>query len=118
MNVSAKLVVVGIVAGVSSGVFGIGGGIVMVPMLVLVASSPQHTAHATSLAAGIFLAAAGGATYAVGGEVDPVAGGLLAAGALAGAPIGARVMHRTSPERLKIWFGALLVVLSVVLVVR
>lgn len=118
MSVPAKLVLVGVVAGVSSGVFGIGGGIVMVPMLVDIASFQQHDAHATSLAAGLFLAAAGGATYAIGGEVDLGAGALLAAGALAGAPIGARVMHRTSPDRLKVWFGVLLLVVAVVLVLR
>ena len=65
-----KLVAIGFAAGIASGLFGIGGGIVMVPLLVLVASLDQHRAHAASLAAGIFLGAAGGLTYALAGDVD------------------------------------------------
>ena len=118
MAFAAKLIAVGFVAGISSGVFGIGGGTVMVPMLVYVAAFDQHRAHATSLAAGLFLAAAGGATYAISGEVDLLAGGLLAAGALLGAPVGARIMHRVSADRLKISFGVLLLAVAVVLVLR
>lgn len=117
MDVASRMVVVGFVAGISSGLFGIGGGTVMVPMLVLAASFDQHRAHATSLGAGAFLAAAGGVTYAVAGDVDLVAGGLLAAGALVGAPLGARIMDRVPEARLKVAFGALLVATSVVLVV-
>lgn len=117
MDVASRMVVVGFVAGISSGLFGIGGGTVMVPMLVLAASFDQHRAHATSLGAGVFLAAAGGVTYAIAGDVDLVAGGLLAAGALVGAPLGARIMDRVPEARLKVAFGALLVATSVVLVV-
>ena len=116
MSAIVKLVAVGFVAGILSGLFGIGGGIVMVPLLVYVASFDQHRAHATSLAAGMFLAAAGGATYFFSGDVDIEIGAFLAVGALAGAPVGARLMHRTPEGRLKIAFGVLLVVLSVALV--
>ena len=118
MPVTFKLVIVGLVAGVLSGLFGIGGGIVMVPLLVFAASFDQHGAHATSLAAGMFLAAAAGVTYAIAGDVDLAAGGLLAAGALVGAPLGARLMHNVSAARLKIAFGALLIVVAVALVVQ
>ena len=117
MTLYVKLVAVGFTAGILSGLFGIGGGIVMVPLLVFVASFKQHQAHATSLAAGMFLAAAGGITYAVAGDVDPLAAALLAAGALVGAPLGAKVMHGVSPNRLKIAFGVLLAVISVVMLV-
>lgn len=116
MALAGRLIVVGFAAGISSGVLGIGGGTVMVPMLVLIAAFTQHRAHATSLAAGIFLGAAGGVTYAIAGEVDLVAGGLLAAGALVGAPIGARIMHRVPADKLKVAFGVVLLVLSLVMV--
>ena len=116
MALPGRLIAVGFAAGMSSGVFGIGGGTVLVPMLVYVAAFSQHRAHATSLAAGIFLGAAGGLTYAVAGEVDVYVAMLLAAGALVGAPLGARIMHRVPADRLKIAFGALLVALSLVMV--
>jgi len=117
MRLSPKLLAFGFVAGSASGLFGIGGGVVMVPLLVLAASFEQHQAHATSLAGGAFLAAAGAATYARAGEVDLTVAALLAAGALIGAPLGARLMHRISADRLKAGFGALLVVVGIVMVV-
>ena len=116
MSLTPKLIAVGLLAGFSSGIFGIGGGTVMVPLLVFAAAFDQHRAHATSLAAGIFLGAAGGATYAIAGDVDILVGVLLAAGALVGAPLGARLMHAISADRLKVAFGVLLIALSVVMV--
>ena len=118
MNETLKLLLTGFAAGVASGVFGIGGGAVMVPLLATVLALEQHHAHATSLAAGIFLAAAGGATYVLSGEYEPLVAALLAIGAIAGAPLGARLMHRMSEARLKIAFGVLLVALAITLALR
>lgn len=118
MSFTIKLVIIGFIAGIASGLFGIGGGIVMVPLLVFVAALDQHHAHAASLAAGIFLGAAGGLTYALAGDVDLGVGALLATGAIAGAPIGARLMDRTPEASLKIAFGLLLVALSISLAMR
>ena len=118
MKETPKLMLIGFTAGVASGVFGIGGGAVMVPLLATVVALEQHHAHATSLAAGIFLATAGGVTYAISGEYEPGIAALLAIGAIAGAPLGARVMHRMSEARLKIAFGILLVALAITMMLR
>lgn len=99
---------VGLVAGLLSGLFGVGGGIVMVPLLVLVAGLSQHRAHATSLGAILPIAAVGAATFAVAGGVDLYVAGALAAGSLCGAPLGARLMMRLSEGWLKIVFGCLM----------
>lgn len=96
---------VGLVAGIASGLLGVGGGIVMVPLLVGALGLTQHEAHATSLAAIIPIGIVGAAVFAQGGEVDVAAAIALATGALAGAPIGARLMARTKPRRLKLIFG-------------
>lgn len=111
----ALLAVAGLVAGLFAGLLGVGGGIVMVPLLVLVAGHSQHEAHATSLAAILPIGAIGAATFAVAGEVDLRLAGLLAAGAVAGAPIGVRVMARSGEGILKVAFGALMVVSGAVL---
>ncbi len=118
MSSTASLLAIGFIAGIGSGLFGIGGGIVMVPLLVFVAGLDQHHAHATSLTAAIFLGIAGGLTYALEGDVDLGAGALLAAGAIAGAPIGARLMAHTPEASLKVAFGVLLVILAIALVAR
>ena len=103
----------GVAAGVMSGLFGIGGGAVLVPLLVLWVAMPQHAAHATSLAAIILTAAWGAATYAFDGSVDYAAGGAIAVGAIVAAWFGAALMHRLSAQRLGQAFGLLVIVVAV-----
>ena len=66
----ARLAFIGLVAGVFSAVFGIGGGIVVVPLLISLIGMPTHAATATSLGAILVTAAAGALLYAVRGEVN------------------------------------------------
>jgi uncharacterized membrane protein YfcA len=108
-----KIAGIGLFAGLLSGLLGVGGGIVMVPLLVLVASYGQHEAHATSLAAIIPIAAVGALRYAAAETVDYRVAVLLAAGGLLGAPLGARLMARTSETALKLLFGLLMVAVAV-----
>lgn len=81
-------------------------------MLVLLAGVTQHEAHATSLLAVVPIASVGAITYAMGDAVDWRAGLLLAAGAIVGAPLGARFMASMRETNLKLSFGCLLVVLG------
>lgn len=106
----------GLVAGLMSGLLGVGGGIVMVPLLVYAAHLSQHQAHATSLGATIVIGAVGAATFASGGEIDVKVASLLAAGTLMGAPLGANLMARTPEGPLKIAFGMLMIVVAGLLV--
>ena len=109
----AQGLALGAVGGVLSGLFGIGGGAVLVPLLVLVAHLPQHTAHATSLAAIVLTALS--ATLAFWSQ-DAVAFGpglVVAAGAITGAWLGAGLMHRLSAVNLRRAFAVLLVLTAV-----
>lgn len=106
-------VAVGVGAGVMSGVFGIGGGVVLVPALTAVLGMSQHRAHATSLAAIVLTALAGVVGFAVRGSVDLEASAFVAVGAVAGALVGARFMAGVSPRRLQIAFGVLLLIVAV-----
>ena len=108
----ARGLLLGVLAGVLSGLFGIGGGAVLVPLLVLWVAMPQHQAHATSLAAIILTAAWGTLSYALDGEVSYNAGSAIAAGAIVGAWFGAAIMHRLSPAALRLAFGVLIVVVA------
>ena len=65
-----RLVLIGLVAGVFSSLFGVGGGIVIVPLLILVAAFGPREATATSLGAIVITALAGVVLYAVHGKVD------------------------------------------------
>jgi uncharacterized membrane protein YfcA len=113
-----KLFAIGLGGGLLSGLLGVGGGIVMVPLLVLWARYRQRQAHALSLGAIIPISVAGIATYGVAGQVRywPAIG--LAAGAIVGAPLGARLLAQMDERRLKIVFGVFLVAVAAVMGAR
>lgn len=90
----AVLALTGVVGGLLSGAFGIGGGVIMVPLLVLLARLDQRTAAATSLVAIVPTSIVGAVTYIVQGHIDFAAGGLVAVGAVAGAIVGTRLLRR------------------------
>ena len=93
-----RLVLIGVVAGFFSALFGVGGGILIVPLLVLAARYTERAAAATSLAAIGVTALAGALAYAALGRVhvsEAAAVGLPAAlGALAGTALQQRVPRR------------------------
>jgi uncharacterized membrane protein YfcA len=110
---TVRVVLVGLVAGFLSGLFGVGGGILIVPALVLLLGFTQRLAHGTSLAAVLPIAIASLTSYAVEDKVDWKVGALLAVGAVAGAVIGTHILHRLPHDMLAIIFAVLLVATAV-----
>lgn len=92
----------GLAAGFLSGLFGVGGGLVIVPALMSVLGMSQRRAAATSLAAIVLTAAVGTGSYALRGEVSLVAAVLLVLGSLVGAQIGTWLLRRL-PARVLPW---------------
>jgi len=88
------VIATGVGAGFLSGLFGVGGGLVIVPALMAVLRMDQRRASATSLAAIIVTAAVGSGTYALHGEVSWAGAALLVVGALAGSQIGVWLLRR------------------------
>lgn len=115
----------GFAAGALSSFFGIGGGIVAVPMLVSLLRLRMHDAIANSSGLIVFNALVGVLRYALAGVapdyvgnvgwVDPRAGAVLALGALLGAPLGVRLAHGLKPDALRRAFGAFLIVVGILL---
>ena len=93
-----KLALIGLVAGFMSALFGVGGGVVVVPLLILLVAYTPHVATATSLAAIGITALAGTITFAIAGEVDPAHALLVGLPAAAGATLGARFSSACRPE--------------------
>jgi uncharacterized protein len=108
-----KLVAIGLVGGLFSGLLGVGGGIVMVPLLVMWASYTQQLAHAVSLAAIVPISIAGVTTYGVSGSIDVPVALALSAGAVLGAQVGARLLARSGERALKLAFGVLLLAVAI-----
>jgi len=113
-----KSLLIGLVAGAFGGLVGLGGGVVMVPLMVGVAGLQQKQAHGTSLVALVFTGLVGAATYATKGRVDVVAALLLAVTATFTARYGARYAHALPEWKLKRSFGAFLLVVAVILLAR
>ena len=107
------LVAIGAAAGLLSGLLGVGGGILLVPALVLLVGFGQHRAQATSLAAILPIAIVGALVFGRADSVDFLAAAVLAVGSLVGVQLGARVMHRLSPERLSLIFAIFLIIVAV-----
>ncbi|MEH3052840.1 MAG: sulfite exporter TauE/SafE family protein [Patulibacter minatonensis] len=105
-----SLVLIGTLAGVYSGLFGVGGGAVMVPLLILWRGMDPRAAAATSLAAIIVIAAAGAATHAAYGNVHWDAAAMVAAPAVFGAVLGTALQQRVRREWVSIGLAVLLIV--------
>ena len=106
------LAAVGVVGGLLSGLFAIGGGIVMVPLLTTFAKLDQRVAAATSLAAIVPTSIVGSITYFAAGEVDLVAAGIVSAGAVVGAVLGGRLLRRISLTWLRWMFIVFVVAIA------
>lgn len=105
--------VIGAAAGVLSGMFGIGGGLVIVPALMLIAKMSPLTATGTSLGALLLPVGALGAwEYYRNGNIEIKASLLIALGLFAGAWFGARLAHTMGDATLKRVFAVFLVIVA------
>jgi uncharacterized membrane protein YfcA len=109
---------IGLAAGGFGGLVGLGGGIVMIPLMVSFAGLRQQQAHGTSLVAVVVTGIAGAVTYASRGSVDLVAAACLGLPAVATARLGARHAHALPEWQLKRAFGAFLVFVVAVLLAK
>ncbi|MGC1851524.1 MAG: sulfite exporter TauE/SafE family protein [Solirubrobacterales bacterium] len=113
-----KLAVIGTLAGVFSGLFGVGGGTVIVPLLIFWFGYGERLATGTSLAAivliGLLGALAQGGIY---GNVHVGTGLLLSIPAIAGVVMGTAIQQRISQRAVSLLFAALLIGIAIELIV-
>ena len=106
---------VGLVAGLFGGLVGLGGGVIMIPLMVRFFKFGQHQAHGTSLMALVFTGLSGAITYYLNGSVDFKAAALLAAAAIFTARFGAVYANALPEWQLKRAFGFFLIFVSLLL---
>ncbi len=102
----------GLAGGLVAGTFGVGGGILLVPVLALVLHRSQHVAHATSLVAVVLASLAGVVGFALDDAVNLPGAGALALGAVIGARLGATFLPKMTDSVLKQAFAVLLFVVA------
>lgn len=111
-------ILIGLAAGFFGGLVGLGGGVIMIPLMVGILKLGQHKAHGTSLVALIFTGIAGAVTYALNGSVDILASALLASTAIFTARAGARFANALPEWQLKRSFGSFLILVSLLLLLK
>lgn len=112
------LVLIGLVAGFASALFGVGGGLVIVPLLILLVGYSERPAMATSIAAAFLVALVGVVTYAFHGHVEPAPGALVGLPATVGAVAGAGLQQRIRNRRLSLLFALFVAAIAGVLLFR
>jgi uncharacterized membrane protein YfcA len=115
---SLKLVAIGTAAGAFSGLFGVGGGTVIVPLLMLWLGYGEREATGTSLAAIAFVAAFAAATQGAYGNVKVADGLLIGVPAVAGVLLGTWMQQRLRSRAISLLFACVLVASAVELLVR
>lgn len=107
------LLAIGLAAGVLSGMFGIGGGLIIVPALLLIIKMEQFSALGTSLAALIPpVGLLGAAEYYRNGHINMKYAGLIALGLFIGAYFGARITLGMSPEVVRKLYAIFLIAVA------
>lgn len=112
------LVALGMGAGFLGGLLGIGGGVIIVPCLVLALRFSQHLAQGTSLTALLIMSLVGTASYLLHGHGNLVLGAQMGAGGVVGALLGTRIAHSVEGRRLRLVFAAVLVYVGYRMVVH
>ena len=113
-----ELAAIGLAAGLFSGLFGVGGGTVMVPLLILWLGFGEREATGTSLLAIVLMAIAGVVTHAGYGNVHVDDGVLIGLPAVGGVLAGTWLQQRIPGAGVRLMFALLLLVTAVLLVAR
>ncbi len=110
---TGKLAVIGTAAGLFSGLFGVGGGTVIVPLLILWLGYAEREATGTSLAAIAVIAAVGAGVNAGYGNLHVEEGLLVGIPALAGVVAGTALQQRVPQRAISVLFAALLIAVAI-----
>lgn len=113
-------IIAGIAAGIISSMFGVGGGILMVPILVLGFSFGQKSAQGMSLFIMLPIALAGAVRYKLNSDIPinlPVCG-LMALGGIAGAMIGSQIVFNISEAVLKRIFAVFIIITGIHMIIK
>jgi len=113
-----RLAIIGTAAGLFSGLFGVGGGTVMVPLLILWLAYGEREATGTSLLAIAVIAAIGAGVAALYGNVDAGKAAVIGLPAVGGVLAGTALQQRVRAETISLLFAVLLVAVAIDLLVR
>ena len=109
-NFTIKNTLIGIFTGFVNGIFGSGGGTLLVPILNNIVKVEEHKSHATALAIIIFLTSASSVIYISRGTYDINLTLKVAAGSIIGGILGAKLLSKVTGKVLRISFGEIMII--------
>lgn len=109
----AVALVLSFFGGVAAGLLGVGGGIILVPIMCYALDFPIHFSIPTSMFIMIFTSISGVASYALQGVIDPLFAVYLGVGSIFGAQVGAYTSKKLSSRNLFLVFAAMLIIASI-----
>lgn len=107
---SFKNTLIGLFTGFINGVFGSGGGTLLVPILNNILKVEEHKSHATALAIILFLTGASSTVYISKGTYDIGLTFKVAIGSIIGGVIGAKILCKVTGKFLRISFGSIMII--------
>lgn len=116
-NFNIKNSFIGSITGFINGVFGSGGGTLLVPILNNILKVEEHKSHATALAIIVFLTTASSVIYVSKGTYDLTITFKVALGSVIGGIIGARILCKLNGKFLRISFGLIMVIAALRMVI-
>jgi uncharacterized membrane protein YfcA len=117
MNRTLQLVAVGMAAGIIAGLFGLGGGVLVVPLLVLWLGFNERVATATSLVAVLIIATVGVVVQSTYGTVEVSKALLVGIPAVGGAIAGTHLQQKIENRRISLIFGCYVIVMAILLAI-
>lgn len=105
--------IIGIFTGFVNGVFGSGGGTLLVPILNNIVKVEEHKSHSTALAIIVFLTSASSVIYISKGTYDTSLTFKVAIGSIIGGILGAKLLSKVTGKFLRITFGLIMIVASI-----
>ena len=112
-----KLFAIATAAGTFSGLFGVGGGTIIVPLLILWLGYGEREATGTSMMAIVVIAALAVTLQAFYGNVDPPKAALVGVPAIGGAIVGTAIQQRVPERMISLLFAVLLVIIAIELII-
>lgn len=109
-NFTIKNTLIGIFTGFVNGIFGSGGGTLLVPILNNIVKVEEHKSHATALAIIIFLTSASSVIYVSRGTYDISLTLKVAIGSVIGGILGAKLLCKVTGKFLRISFGTIMII--------
>ncbi|MCX8082776.1 MAG: sulfite exporter TauE/SafE family protein [bacterium] len=113
-----KALIIGLLSGFVSGLCGVGGAVLLIPLLYIFLKVPIHTCIGTAVVAILFNAISGATGYMVRGLVDFRTGIMLAIGSTVAAPLGAKISIRTEKEKLRKIFAVVLMLSGIAVLLK